>query len=138
MSKKSTRTTIHVAGVLANAIGASPPSISGRLATIGDRYREIIRRTRVEARFGEAELNSLRDCCNGTWFEPAQLIDGAILANFEDSAPDGLYEKWEIDGPAVAAKLRALTYPEQVALVEAIEQWWRTQCPAAPTDPETN
>jgi hypothetical protein len=130
------RTTIYIAGPLEQAIGASPSSLSGRLATIGDRYNEITRRVRVEAKFSEPELNALRDCCNGTLFEPAQLIDGAILANFEDSAEDGLYGKWEIDGQVTAAKLAALTYPEQVALVEAIEQWWRTQCPAGPSDPE--
>lgn len=130
------RTTIYIAGPLEKAIGASPSSISGRLVTIGDRYSEIVRRQRVETKFAEAELNALRDCCNGTLFEPAQLIDGAILANFEDSAIDGLYDKWTIDGPATAAKIAALSYPEQVALVEAIEQWWRTQCPAGPSDPE--
>lgn len=127
MAKKSSRTTIYISEPLLKAIGASPDSISGRLATIGDRYTEIMRRQRVETKFSEPELNALRDCCNGTLFQPAQLIDGAILADFTDSAADGLYEKWEIDGKATAKKLAALTYTEQVALVEAIEQWWRTQ-----------
>lgn len=134
--KKKSRTTIYISGPLHTAIGASPYSISGRLAVIGDRYTEIIRRQRVEAKFDEAELNAFRDCCNGTLFEPAQLIDGAILANFVDSEVDGLYRKWEIDGRATVAKLQALTYTEQVALVEAIEQWWRTKCPSETLDPE--
>ena len=132
----SKRTTIYISDVLARAIGASPDSLSGRLAQIGDRYGEIIRRQRIEQKFSDAELNALRDCCNGTWFDPAQLIDGAVLANFIDSKPDGLYEKWQVDGQSTAAKLAALTYPEQVALVEAIEQWCRTQCPASQSDPE--
>lgn len=134
--KKKNRTTIYIAGPLHTAIGASPTSISGRLATIADRYLEITRRQRVESKFSEAELNAFRDSCNGTLFEPAQLIDGAILANFVDSEVDGLYEKWDIDGQATAKKLAALSYTEQVALVEAIEQWWRTQCPSEPLDPE--
>lgn len=133
---KNRRSTIHRSPRLDEVIGASPPSLSGRLSTIADRYLEILRRARVASRFSEPELNAMRDCCNGTWFEPAQLIDGAILANVEDSRVDGLYEKWGIDGDALAAKLRSLIFADQVALVEEIEQWWRTQCPSGPTDPE--
>lgn len=130
------RTTIHRSKMLDTAIGASPASVSGRLSTIADRYLEILRRTRVARLFSEAEINAMRDVCNGTWFEPAQLIDGAILANVEDGEADGLYEKWEIDGAALREKLRGLDFTHQVALVEEIEQWWRTQRPSEPTDPE--
>jgi hypothetical protein len=100
-------------------------SISGRLGQICDRYTEINRRARIKHRFSEAELNAFRDCCNGTIFGPAQLVDGAVLANFEDSLIDGLADKWEIDASATIAKLRHLTYPDQVALVEDIESFWR-------------
>lgn len=119
------RTTIYLNPPLAAAIEGCD-SISGRLGTLCDRYAEIIRRTRVASRFTEAELNALRDCCNGTWFEPAQLIDGAIRANFDDSLPDGLADKWDVDPDKVRAKLDALTYADQVALVENIEKFWRT------------
>ena len=105
------------------ALGHSD-SLSGRLGDVCDRYAEIIRRTRVEQKFSEAEMNALRDCCNGTIFAPAQLIAGAVLANFEDSAVDGLYDKWGIDGLETARKLNALTFAEQVALVENIEKFW--------------
>lgn len=135
-ASKNRRSTIHRSPRLDEAIGASPPSLSGRLSTIADRYLEILRRSRIARQFSEAELNAMRDCCNGTWFEPAQLIDGAILANVEDSRIDGLYENWGIDGASLCEKLRGLSFAEQVALVEEIEQWWRTQCPSNPTDPE--
>lgn len=131
---KNRRSTIHRSPRLDEAIGASPPSLSGRLSTIADRYLEMLRRSRVARQFTEAELMAMRDCCNGTWFEPAQLIDGAILANVEDSRVDGLYEKWAINGDALATKLRALSFADQVALVEEIEQWWRTQCQTDPED----
>lgn len=130
------RSTIHRSSRLDEAIGVSPDSLSGRLSVIADRYLEILRRTRAARQFSDAELNALRDCCNGTWFDPAALIDGAILANVADSREDGLFEKWEIDGEALMAKLRALPFADQVAMVEDIEQWWRTQCPAGPADPE--
>lgn len=119
------RTSIYLNPPLEESL-KDADSISGRLGQICDRYAETNRRARIAQRFSEAELNAFRDCCNGTIFGPAQLIDGAILANFEDSEPDGLYEKWGIDGKATAAKLRTLTYPDQVALVEDIETFWRS------------
>lgn len=109
--------------------------ISGRLGTICDRYAEIMRRARIAQRFEESELNALRDCCNGTWFAPAQLVDGAVLANFEDSLVDDLAEKWGIDAAVTADKLRALTYSDQVALVEDIEKFWNNVASAGPDGP---
>ncbi len=120
----SKRTTLYLNAPIAAAV-AGAESISGRLGAVCDRYAEILRRARILPRFTEQELDALRDCCNGTWFEPAQLIDGAVLANFEDSLVDGLAEKWAIDSAALSDKLRALTYAEQVALVEEIERYWR-------------
>lgn len=116
----SKRTSIYLNPPIDAAL-AGHDNTSGRLGNICGRYLEIMRRTRIAQKFSESELNALRDCCNGTWFEPAQLIDGAVLANFEDSEPDGLYEKWGIDGKTTADKLRLLNYAEQVALVENIE-----------------
>jgi len=120
------RTSIYLNPPLAEAIAdIGDESISGRLGQICDRYTEIRRRARIKQRFSEEELSALRDCCNGTIFGPAQLIDGAVLANFEDSLIDGLAEKWEIDAATTITKLRDLTYPDQVALVENIELFWR-------------
>lgn len=118
------RTSIYLNPPIAATIEGAQ-SISGRLGAVCDRYSEIVRRSRIASRFSSAELNAMRDCCNGSWFEPAQLIDGAVLANFEDSLVDGLAEKWEIDASITADKLRCLSYPEQVALVEDIERFWR-------------
>lgn len=118
------RTSIYLNPPLAEALKGAD-SISGQLGKICDRYAETNRRARIAQRFSEAELNAMRDVCNGTWFEPAQLIDGSVLANFEDSLQDGIAEKWSIDAPATVAKLRDLTYPDQVALVEDIESFWR-------------
>lgn len=118
------RTSIYLNPPIEAALNGAD-SISGRLGQICDRYAETNRRARIGQRFSTAELNALRDVCNGTRFEPAQLIDGAVLANFEDSLQDGIAEKWGIDASATIAKLRGLTYPDQVALVEDIEAFWR-------------
>ena len=124
VTKRKNRATIFISPPLMAVIG-DVPKLSSRLAVIADRYTEILRRARIDTRFSEAEFNAIYDCCNGTWFEPAQLIVNAVLANFDDSLIDGLAEKWEIDAGEVIAKLRALTYADQVALVEKIEQFWR-------------
>jgi hypothetical protein len=99
--------------------------ISGRPGIIYGRYHEIMRRILIENKFTEAELNSLRDCCNGTSFLDALHIFGAVQENFEDSLVDGLAEKWGIDPIALTSKLSELNYFEQVALVESIEKYWR-------------
>ena len=124
VTKRKNRATIFISPPLMAAIG-NAPKLSSRLAVIADRYGEILWRARIDRRFGKAEFNALCDCCNGTSFEPAKLIDGAVLANFEESLIDGIAQKWEIDADLIAAKLRALNYSEQVALVEKIEQFWR-------------
>ena len=126
----SKRTTIYLSPPLADALDGIPSGgQSRRLGDIAERFGEIVRRARIRQRFPEAELNALRDCCNGTLFQPAQLIDGAVLANFEDSLIDGLAEKWGIDAAAVTAKLAGLSFADQVALVEDIEAFWRGVAP---------
>lgn len=126
----SKRTTIYLSPPLAAALaGIEAGGQSRRLGVIADRYAETTRRARIAQKFSAAELNAFRDCCNGTFFEPAPLIDGAVLANFADSLEDGLAEKWEIDADAAVAKLRALSYADQVALVEDIETYWRGVAP---------
>lgn len=103
-------------------------SLSGEINKSIDRYHEVIRRHRgVEAQFSEAELNALLDVCNGWWAEPAAAIAGGLALELEDSLPDGVAEKWKIDAPALIAKLRALPYADELALVAGIEAFWRKQ-----------
>lgn len=103
-------------------------SLSGEINKFVDRYAETIRRHRgVEKQFSEAELNALRDVANGWIAEPAATIAGGLAMELEDSMPDGIAEKWEIDADALIAKLRALPYADQLALVAGIEAWWNNQ-----------
>lgn len=98
---------------------------NGSSKQVSDRYNEIIIRSGVAQLFSEAELNAFRDCCRGTSFGSAFQINDGVLINFEDSLIDGNAEKWEIDASATIAKLRVLSYPDQVVLVEDIEKFWR-------------
>ena len=100
---------------------------SGRVNQVLDRYAEILRRERVEKMFSDAQWNALRDMLNGTLSEPAELIRGSLAMSWEDSIEDGIAEKWDVDPQSMQQKLAALTYVQEVAIVEAVERWWRDQ-----------
>jgi hypothetical protein len=104
--------------------------LSHRLAQVGDRYLEGLRRARAGwPPFTEAEWSLLRDAMNGTVHEPAAMI-AHIDQGIEDAiALDKLDAKWGVDGPALLAKLRALDFMQEVALVEQIESWWAERSP---------
>ncbi len=90
-----------------------------------ERYFAILSRARrrLADLLSDQEMGLILDVLNGTLFSDTislQLVYGEI----EDSLPDGYAEKWEVDGPALVEKLRTLTYPENVALVDAVERWW--------------
>lgn len=100
---------------------------SGRVNQVLDRYAEILRRERVEKMFSDAQWNALRDLLNGTLSEPAELIRGSLAMSWEDSIEGGIAEKWDVDPQSMQQKLAALTYVQEVAIVEAVERWWRDQ-----------
>lgn len=120
--------SIRPAPILEEAVAnnGGGTGLSHRLAQIADRYLEMLRRTALPA-FSDAEMDALRDSNNGTWHEPAAMIRGALWIGVEDSLPDGLADKWGIDGEALVEKLRALTFAQEVRLVEQIERWWSDQ-----------
>lgn len=128
MAKKA---GIHIGPQLDAIIGVTGDdagiTTSKRVNVIGDRYAEIIRRERVESLFSEGEWNALRDMLNGTLSEPAAMIRGSLQMGWEDSVQDGLAVKWEVEPAAMHAKLAALTFVQEVAVIEAVECWWRGQ-----------
>lgn len=125
---------IHIGPQLEAVIGAtgdeSGITTSKRVNVIGDRYAEILRRERVEKLFSDAQWNALRDMLNGTICEPAEVIRGSLNMGWEDSLEDGIAEKWDVDPAAMQQKLAALTYVQEVAIIEAVERWWRSQTDA--------
>lgn len=73
---------------------------------------------------GEACL--IIDVMNGTITEPhtAQLLWAQVSDGIQ---MDRLDEKWEVDGPALVAKLRGLTYTQALAVADAAERWWELE-----------
>lgn len=120
------RTTIYLTD-RAEAVLAGGESLSGSINRIADRYYEIIRRSRID--LSDAELAAVRDALNGWLAEPAATIAGGPALEVADALDDGLAERHGIDGRALLAKLRGLTYAQEVALVDSVEQFWRAATP---------
>lgn len=118
-------TSIRPAPIVQEAVAnnGGGRGMSHRLAQISDRYLEILRRATLPA-FSDGEMSAIRDTCNGTLNEPASMIRGSLWLVMEDSLPDGLAEKWRIDGTALVEKLRKLSFPQEVRLIEDVEAYW--------------
>lgn len=87
-------------------------------------------RTRLLRQFGSAELHALLDVTNGWYVTPEAAP--LLWAEVEDACRlDGLAGRWEIDGAALVAKLRALSPIQAGVLVDALRQAWRTPDPFA-------
>lgn len=87
-----------------------------------DRYAEVVRRSTPA--LSPAEWRLVVDSLNGVIHEPAQLIMAAASGVADAIQLDGLAEKWHVDGPALGKKLRALSFPQLVALVDVAERYW--------------
>lgn len=84
--------------------------------------------------FSEAEWLLLLDVTNGTLFEPASIP--FLWAEVADAlaATPALAAKWNVDGPALVARLRALSPLRAWAVVDALERCWRQATTAAAPD----
>jgi hypothetical protein len=66
----------------------------------------------------------LVDMLNGSMMDA--YTAGTLWASAEDACSmDGLDKKWEIDGKAFVEKLKALSYVQALALVDAAERFWQ-------------
>jgi hypothetical protein len=90
------------------------------------RYYQLLREEERRLPVSEQEWNLLRDALNGV------LID-AIAWRFLDHEIadairlDQLDAKWGVDGAALVETLRALCPGQTLAVVDAVERWWRGQ-----------
>lgn len=127
MAKK---TTIYLSNTLMRAVGPHGtfgPSLSGRLATIAERYMEIIERARPKD-LTKAEWCVILDANNGTFEGLGSARLGSMMwANVHDAIDDGIGPKWGLTDAQVrdlARRMQAYPHATQVAIVEAVEQFW--------------
>lgn len=132
------KTTIYLSDPLLAAVGPhgedGKPSLSGRLATIGERYVEILRRARPE--FTRAEWCVILDA-NSVGFGGVspENVGAALFANISGAIEGGIGPKWGLtdrDVRMIANAVRKLPHAAQVSIAEAVEQFWLL--PDLPTD----
>ena len=116
------RATIYLTDAAQAALG-DPESLSGVINRTVDRYRETVRRSRYDLQ--PAELDAVCDALQSWLAEPAATIANGPALEVEDALRDGLAERHGIDGPLLVMKLRMLTFAQEVALVDAVERYWR-------------
>lgn len=119
------RPTVYLKEPILRIIGKTKKNgLSGRIADIVERYGLIVEMERraLEGLFNEAELNAMTDAIWSTALGNGAVILGAVLKDFADSGPDGLYDKWGVDAPEVIRKLKGLSVGQEIALVELLER----------------
>ncbi len=91
-----------------------------------ERYFYLLgeRRRRLKDNFTQGEMSLLVDACNGiVWWDAHCIkllpreIEDAIMLNKLD-------EKWEVDGPALVARLKELDLVALCALMDSVERFW--------------
>jgi len=98
-----------------------------RSATIAkslDRYFYALAAARrgLRSRFSKSELGLILDVANGALFASPCAV-GFIEHEVAAALIDGAAERWHVDGPALMKKLKALSYVEKLALIDAAERW---------------
>lgn len=96
------------------------------------RYLSLLQMELEAVNLSEEEWWYLRDSLNGFLFEPAspaniRLLPHILAASVEDSAPDGLQEKWGVNAAALASKLRQLRPSQSLAVLDAVERFWASK-----------
>ncbi|MDQ7789587.1 MAG: hypothetical protein RDU41_05975 [Clostridia bacterium] len=89
-----------------------------------DRLYALYKRALREVDLNTKEAMLIVDSLNGTVFTDP-LSATLLWANIEDSIRlDDLDAKWDVDGAALATKLRGLTSIQAMAVVDAAERFW--------------
>ena len=126
-------TSIYVSPPINEAIrrlGKQGTNVSGRLATVCERYLEIVADELARIKMTKAEWCAIMDANNGVQIMTGNPFAHLIWANVFDS-PE-LEEKWGVDVVALANKLQALPKSTLLAIREAIDIFWSHA--NAPTD----
>lgn len=123
MTRKTDQITFRASDLAGQLDARTDGRLSAGLVAKRDleRYYETLRRSLPT--FGSQEALAILDTCNGTLWEPHTVR--LIWANVEDAIRlEALDQKWNIDGAALVARLRSLSYAEALAVVDAAERYW--------------
>ncbi|QEL55395.1 hypothetical protein [Chromobacterium paludis] len=93
-----------------------------RVQQICDRYAEIVRREQamLSRLFSDGELHLIAAVIAGIQFDSAASCRGLWLAVEARMIEDELDQQHQVNGEALLAKLKNLSYAQEVALIEAL------------------
>lgn len=99
--------------------GRSPSQTAARDL---DRYYDLLTIALAQVDLSPGEASLIVDTMNGTHID----LTAAQMLHYEiaDSLDDGLAEKWEIDGPGLAAKAGGWSLLTRMAICDAVERFW--------------
>lgn len=95
-------------------------SLSGAINQTVDRYDQVLKQTDLP-QFTTSEINTMLQAISGTLYEPAEMIAG-FWQGIQDDLVDDLTGEVDAADMALIEKLKTLTYPQEVALLERLEQ----------------
>ena len=98
----------------------SPGTVARRDLT---RYYAILDDAIRRLELSEPEALLICDALNGIRLDETGWR--FAWATISDACRDGLADKWEVDGDNLVERIRSLTRAETLALVDAVERFWR-------------
>lgn len=90
-----------------------------------DRYYELLVSALASVSLSAGEAGLIVDATNGTLFDPWSVAAQTLHYEIEDSLVDGLAAKWDVDGPALVAKLAGYSILQRAAICDAVERFWQ-------------
>lgn len=95
-------------------------SLSGAINKTVDRFDQVLKQTDLQ-QFTPSEINTMLRAISGTLYEPAEIIAG-FWQGIQDDLVDDLTGEIDAADMTLIEKLKLLTYPQEVALFERLEQ----------------
>ncbi|MBP4049603.1 hypothetical protein J9978_08835 [Chromobacterium violaceum] len=112
----------HHGGAIAEADEPAHYGDAERVQQMCDRYAEIVRREQsvLSRMFSDDELRLIAGVVAGIHFDSAASCRGVWLAVEARIIEDELDQQHQIDAEALLAKMKGLSYAQEVALIEAL------------------
>lgn len=114
------RPSVYLTDKSLNFLDGRSESLSGSINQAIDRYDQILKQTDMP-KFTESEINTMLNAISGTLYEPAEMIAG-FWQGIQDDLVDDLTGEVDPADMALVEKLKTLTYLQEVALLERLEQ----------------
>lgn len=99
--------------------GGSPGLVAARDL---ERYYAVLDAELARVALSEPEAMAVVDALNGAALDAGSYR--LFWASVSDALAEGLAGKWDIDGSALVAILRALSPAQAMAVIDAVERWW--------------